>query len=429
MNDSIIMNNYDDDNTIEHADEIVSDIISLIHSTTHSSYVTCSQLSSKLISYLSQIHMNDNQWDDLEKAVERFDQSNDHPDLRRFRQLIETISICSNDCEERNYTLGRDANTLFESIRQLQELLQSHVSLQCTLLSKLIEQKDIQLRLGDLMNLTGMNVGNQTHGILCDIVHLLCQINRTFSVTNVIDHPIVPNCIRIIQTSDNAKSTVTFALRLLTDLLLTNELFPVHVYGQLSNCVFLKSIFDLIENNGEDDELILTAIKFILSFNLRFDYPHENPIMLTLLAVNEQLSCRELIERLILLFNRSVDPIECKTTNSVIKFFSDLFGDQATTSDVLLYDSDRRLIVEIISRELSDRPITDETTTAYLSLLELILRSQSITSETCARIDELQTVFRAHLYAENCLKQNRFIINEILRQHCWLSTNDMPFYL
>ncbi|CAF2761054.1 unnamed protein product [Rotaria sp. Silwood2] len=350
-------------------------------------------------------------------------------DLRRFRQLIETISICSNDCEERNYTLGRDANTLFESIRQLRELLQSHVNLHCTLLSKLIEQNEIQLRLVDLMNLTGMNVGNQTHGILCDIVHLLYQINQKFSVTNVIDHPIVSNCIRIIQTSDNTKSTVIFALRLLTDLLLTNELFPVHVYSQLSNCVFLKSIFDLIENNGEDDELILTAIKFILSFNLRFDYPHENPIMLTLLAVNEQLSCRELIERLILLFNRSVDPIECKTTNSIIKFFSDLFGDQAATSDALLYDSDRRLIVEIISRELSDRSITDEATTAYLSLLELILRSQSITSETCTRIDDLQTVFRAHLYAENCLKQNRFIINEILRQHCWLSTNDMPFYL
>jgi hypothetical protein len=142
------------------------------------------------------------------------------------------------------------------------------------------------------------------------------------------------------------------------------------------NCVFLKSIFDLIENNGEDDELVLTSIKFILSLNLRFDYPDENPIMLTLLAVNEQLSCRELIERLILLFNRSgkikknkffilfsykiVDPIECKTMNSVIKFFVDLFGDQATTSDALLFDSDRRLIVEIISRELSDRSITDE---------------------------------------------------------------------
>ncbi len=75
--------------------------------------------------------------------------------------------------------------------------------------------------------------------------------------------------------------------------------------GQLSNCVFLKSIFDLIENNGDDDELVLTSIKFILSLNLRFDSPHENPIMLTLLAVNEQISCRELIERLILLFNRS----------------------------------------------------------------------------------------------------------------------------
>jgi hypothetical protein len=31
--------------------------------------------------------------------------------------------MCSNDCEERNYTLGRDVNTLFESIHQLQELL------------------------------------------------------------------------------------------------------------------------------------------------------------------------------------------------------------------------------------------------------------------------------------------------------------------
>jgi hypothetical protein len=44
----------------------------------------------------------------------------------------------------------------------------------------------------------------------------------------------------------------------------------------------------------------------------------------------------------------------------VIKFFTDLFGDQATTSDALLFDSDRRLIVEIISRELADRSITDE---------------------------------------------------------------------
>lgn len=58
-------------------------------------------------------------------VFQRFDQSVDHPDRRRFRQLIETISMCSNDCEERNYTLGRDANTLCESIRQLRELLVS----------------------------------------------------------------------------------------------------------------------------------------------------------------------------------------------------------------------------------------------------------------------------------------------------------------
>jgi hypothetical protein len=75
--------------------------------------------------------------------------------------------------------------------------------------------------------------------------------------------------------------------------------------GQLSNCVFLKCILELIENHPKDDELVSITIKFLLSFNLRFDYPHENPVMLTLLSVNEQMSCRELIERLILLFNRS----------------------------------------------------------------------------------------------------------------------------
>ena len=58
-----------------------------------------------------------------------------------------------------------------------------------------------------------------------------------------------------------------------------------------------------------------------------------------------------------------------------------------------------------------------------------MLRNRCITAENCTRIDDLQTSFRAHLYADNCLKPNQTIIDEILRQHVWLSTNDMPFYL
>lgn len=37
-----------------------------------------------------------------------------------------------------------------------------------------------------------------------------------------------------ILAGDNTKSTVISALRLLTDLLLTNEPFPVHSYGKYS---------------------------------------------------------------------------------------------------------------------------------------------------------------------------------------------------
>ena len=60
----------DDNESNDRPDEIVNDLISLIHTTTHSSFVTCSQLSAKLISYLSQVQIANNQWQDLEKAVE-----------------------------------------------------------------------------------------------------------------------------------------------------------------------------------------------------------------------------------------------------------------------------------------------------------------------------------------------------------------------
>jgi hypothetical protein len=51
-------------------DEIVSNIISLIHSTTQSNYVICSQVSSKIFSYLSKLQLKDYQWDELNKAIE-----------------------------------------------------------------------------------------------------------------------------------------------------------------------------------------------------------------------------------------------------------------------------------------------------------------------------------------------------------------------
>ncbi|CAF1557875.1 unnamed protein product [Rotaria magnacalcarata] len=406
-------------------DEIVSDVITLIHSTTQSSYVICSQLSSKLFSYLSQIHLKDDQWNELKEAIERFDQSINHPDVHQFRQLIETISTCSNDCEERNYTLGRDRNTLNDSIRQLRDLLKSHVDLRCFLLTKLIEQRTIRLYLIDVMNLAGMNVGNQTHGNLFDIVRLLCQIDPTFPTSSVIDHPILLNCVQVIETNvnsinskdDNIKSTVISALHLLTNILLQNEPLPMQTNSQLSNATFLTCMFQLIENNYNDDELVMTTIKFLLSYNLRFDYPNTNPVILTLIRINEQISCRQLIERLILLFNRNIDPIEQKTTNSVIKFFSDLFDDQKNASDIILFDSDRRLMIEIISRELTDRSCTDKITTAYLSLLELIFRKKTITHETCTRFDELQQSFQSYLSTEHCLNENHFIINEIIQQH------------
>lgn len=65
------------------------------------------------------------------------------------------------------------------------------------------------------------NVGDELHRMILDIIHLLCQIDRTFAKSNVIDHPIVLSAIEILP-----KYPIS-VLNLLIDLVLTNELFPV----------------------------------------------------------------------------------------------------------------------------------------------------------------------------------------------------------
>ena len=51
-------------------DQIVSDLISLIQSSTQSNYVLCSQISSKIFSYFSRISFVPNSWDELNQAIE-----------------------------------------------------------------------------------------------------------------------------------------------------------------------------------------------------------------------------------------------------------------------------------------------------------------------------------------------------------------------
>ena len=50
-----------------------------------------------------------------------------------------------------------------------------------------------------------------------------------------------------------------------------------------------------------------------------------------------------------------VDPIIHHGDHSVIKFLADLMGAPKTLTDECFSQSDRRLIIEIISRELSNR--------------------------------------------------------------------------
>lgn len=96
--------------------------------------------------------------------------------------------------------------------------------------------------------------------------------------------------------------------------------------------------------------------------------------------------------------------------SSILKFLSDLHGDNGE----LFTEFNRRLIVEILSRQLIDRTCSDPTLTSYLSLLELIVRNRSMESIST---DELKECLQSYLLAEDCSEENRYIIQEIFRQH------------
>ena len=45
------------------------------------------------------------------------------------------------------------------------------------------------------------------HGVICEIVYLLMQIDPTLAKTSIVDHPIVLHCIRLIETIDDQHVT------------------------------------------------------------------------------------------------------------------------------------------------------------------------------------------------------------------------------
>ena len=66
-------------------------------------------------------------------------------------------------------------------------------------------------------------------------------------------------------------------------------------------------------------------------------------------------------EKLMLLINREEDPVALKepqVPDSMTKFFIDLYSDKSTSE--LLYTSDLKVLLDIISRQLSDRGPDDK---------------------------------------------------------------------
>ena len=144
---------------------------------------------------------------------------------------------------------------------------------------------------------------------------------------------------------------------------------PLPVYDQWSE-EYVLFLLDTVESPPEEDveEQISDAfVNIILSFNQHFQDPSTNLVMS---ASKERPNPRNFSEKLMFLVNREEDPVaisEPCCPNSLTKFLLDVFSDRSTSG--MFYTTDMMVLIDIVTRQLSDLGPGEETRTHYLELL------------------------------------------------------------
>lgn len=164
---------------------------------------------------------------------------------------------------------------------------------------------------------------------------------------------------------------------------------PVTHYDTLDG-TFVSAMSDVIEHTAgteTDEQISDQATDLLLSFNLHFEPGQPNLVM----AALGSKRCVVLAQRLLLLVNRGEDPVaaaaasvadqgRAPTRNSVLKFLIDIFA-CTDTANTFFYSSDRNMLIDVIARELADRPHTDMALLDYVAVLRGLVAASGYTED------------------------------------------------
>lgn len=278
-------------------------------------------------------------------------------DHERLSQLFEQITDVKNDSQQRGWAVHDDLSTITSC---LEELLQRLGDADPTISLSIIKEDKYENIL-TLVTYYQMETRASLRLLLLQLFGLLCGLE--IEVVSVLLNSVLPNELgRDIHDNMEDRQKVLYSALVCTMIFSTAEAPPVSVYDQF-DVYYVTFLLDTIESSAADssmEEIADGFLNLLLSFNQHFGDPANNLVMNSLM---KQPNRKVFGEKLILLVNREEDPVVIKepnVPNSLTKMLMDLFSDSTTAS--LFYTNDLLVVIDIITRQLTDLNPDDKVT-------------------------------------------------------------------
>ena len=332
-------------------------------------------------------------------------------DAFQLRQIFRKLTECKDDEQQRSWALHEDEGMIIENLERLIEILkEADHSITIRVL-----QKDRYECVNNLILYYQMEVRWSIRELLLETFALICTIDR--EALSIFVNSILPmELAREITDNSENIARILLTAGLLGLLWSSGEPMPVTHIDQIGE-KFLNFIFESIEDPpGGDERIIDTFMNLILAYNLQFKHASDN---IVLKALAKRGNAKEFTQKTVHLLNWEEDPIavlphEPKPENSVMKLVTDLFSSVETSE--IFYTNDVKVLIDIVTRCVTDLGSHDARRRNYLRLLRLVIKNSNY-AEHRHRKDDLEKTFTGILMEEDPdARMDQDIVNSILEE-------------
>ncbi|XP_021962308.1 NCK-interacting protein with SH3 domain [Folsomia candida] len=316
------------------------------------------------------------------------------PDAKTIRTIFNRLTQCKEDEQQRSWALHEDESMILDNLRKLNKILNDADPS----ISKFVMESDQYRSVNALVLYYQMETRWSIRTKLVGCFKAMCCIDE--KAHSVLLNSILPMELarEMRENKDNA-DRMRMCADLLVILLSSGEPIPITHYDYLDS-FFLDFVFETIENPPNQDEKITDCmVGCLFAYNLQFFGEKDNLIIATL---ERRHNANVFTQKVIYFLNRGVDPVDLlahkrSIPNSVLKLTTDIFTSKRGAD--LFYTNDIKVLIDIVTRCVTDLSAGDETRTSYLKLIQVIIRNSNFI-EHKHRHDDLVHCFSSIIQEE-----------------------------